>query len=74
MSIDVIGQSATGRDMFLVTINDLDSKYQRKAFANWKKVRRDALTKPAKAQRTLRRSDGQVKVPLFIQGGIHGNA
>ena len=73
MSIDVIGPSATGRDMFLVTINDLDSKYQRKAFANWKKVRRHALTKPAKAQRTLRRSDGRVKVPLFIQGGIHGN-
>ena len=73
MSIDVIGPSANGRDMFLVTINDLDSKYQRKAFANWKKVRRHALTKPAKAQRTLRRSDGRVKVPLFIQGGIHGN-
>lgn len=73
MSIDVIGPSATGRDMFLVTINDLDSKYQRKAFATWKKVRRDALTKPAKAQKTLRKADGQVKVPLFIQGGIHGN-
>jgi hypothetical protein len=73
MSIDVIGPSANGRDMFLVTINDLDSKYQRKAFANWKKVRRDALTEPAKAQKTLRKSDGQVKVPLFIQGGIHGD-
>jgi len=73
MSIDVIGPSANGRDMFLVTINDLDSKYQRKAFANWKKVRRDALTKPAKAQKALRKFDGQVKVPLFIQGGIHGN-
>ena len=73
MSIDVIGPSANGRDMFLVTINDLDSKSQRKAFANWKKVRRDALTKPAKAQKTLRKTDGQVKVPLFIQGGIHGN-
>ena len=73
MSIDVIGPSANGRDMFLVTINDLDSKYQRKAFANWKQVRRDALTKPAKAQKTLRKADGQVKVPLFIQGGIHGD-
>jgi Zinc carboxypeptidase len=73
MSIDVIGQSATGRDMFLVTINARDSRYQRKAFANWKKVRRYALTKPAKAQRTLERFDGRVKVPLFIQGGIHGD-
>ncbi len=73
MTIDVIGQSATGRDMFLVTINELDSNYQRKAFANWEKVRRDALTKPAKAQKTLEKFDGQVKVPLYIQGGIHGN-
>jgi Zinc carboxypeptidase len=73
MQIDVIGPSATGRDMFLVTINALDSKYQRKAFANWKKIRRDALTKPAKAQKALARFDGQVKVPLFIQGGIHGD-
>ncbi|MQA75940.1 MAG: hypothetical protein GEU88_16675, partial [Solirubrobacterales bacterium] len=46
MTIDVIGRSATGRDMFLVTINALDSQYQRKAFANWEKVRRDALTRP----------------------------
>jgi hypothetical protein len=69
MRIDVIGPSATGRDMFLVTINALDSRYQRKAFANWKQVRRDALTKPAKAQKALRKFDGQVKVPLFIQAG-----
>jgi Zinc carboxypeptidase len=73
MTIDVIGESATGRDLFLVTINELDSEYQRKAFANWEEIRRDALTKPAKAQRTLARFDGQVKVPLYIQGGIHGN-
>jgi Zinc carboxypeptidase len=73
MTIDVIGQSATGRDLFLVTINELDSSYQRKAFSNWERIRRDALTDPDKAQRALARADGQVKVPLFIQGGIHGD-
>lgn len=73
MSIEVIGQSATGRDMFLVTINARHSRDQRKAFANWNKLRRDALTRPAKAQRKLRKLDGEVKVPLYIQGGIHGN-
>jgi Zinc carboxypeptidase len=73
MTIDVIGQSATGRDLFLVTINELDSKHQRKAFSNWKRIRRDALTDPAKAQKALARFDGQVKVPIYVQGGIHGN-
>jgi Zinc carboxypeptidase len=73
MDIDVIGQSATGRDMYLVTINALDTRDQRRAFANWKRIRRDALTRPAKAQKALDRFDDEVKVPLFIQGGIHGD-
>ncbi|MGH2656574.1 MAG: M14 family zinc carboxypeptidase [Actinomycetota bacterium] len=73
MSIEVAGQSATGRDLYLVTINEIDTAYQKKAFSNWGKLRRDALTDPAKAQRFLEKFDGQVKVPLYIQGGIHGN-
>jgi hypothetical protein len=73
MSVDVIGQSATGRDMYLVTINELDSQRQRNAFANWQKVRRDALEDPDKAQKTVEKVDGRIKVPLFIQGGIHGD-
>ena len=31
------------------------------------------LDDPAKAQRLLDRLDGDVKVPIYIQGGIHGN-
>ena len=73
MSIEVIGESALGRDMFLVTINALDTLGQRKAFAYWEKLRRDALTDPAKAQKFLGKFGDEVKVPLFIQGGIHGN-
>jgi hypothetical protein len=73
MEVDVIGQSATGRDLYLVTINELDTRQQQKAFDNWEKIRRHALDDPARAQRALREFDGQVKVPIYIQGGIHGD-
>lgn len=73
MSSEVIGESALGREMYLVTINALDTLGQRKEFANWEKLRRDALTDPAKAQKFLGKFGDEVKVPLFIQGGIHGN-
>jgi hypothetical protein len=73
MTIEVIGQSATGRDMYLVTVNALDTLQQQQDFASWEKLRRDALTDPAKAQRFLARFGDKVKVPIFIQAGIHGN-
>ena len=39
MTVEVIGQSALGRDMYLVTINALDTKHQKKSFKNWQKFR-----------------------------------
>jgi hypothetical protein len=73
MTIEVIGHSATGRELYLVTINALETRDQRKDFSNWRKIRRDALADPVKAQRFLTRFGEDVKVPLFVQGGIHGN-
>jgi hypothetical protein len=73
MTVEVLGQSATGRDMFLVTINALETRDQRKSFSNWGKIRRDALVDPDKAQKFLDKVGGDFKVPLYIQGGIHGN-
>jgi hypothetical protein len=73
MTVEVIGQSAQGRDLFLVTINGVDTLQQRKDFANWEQLRRDALSDPAKAQKFLARFGGDVKVPILIQAGIHGN-
>ncbi|HEX2046063.1 MAG TPA: M14 family zinc carboxypeptidase [Gaiellaceae bacterium] len=73
MTLEVVGHSATGREMYLVTINALDTRDQRKAFANWQSLRRDALERPTKARRFLERFGGAIKVPIFIQGGIHGN-
>jgi Zinc carboxypeptidase len=73
MTVEVLGQSSTGRDMFLVTINALGTDEQQKSFSNWGKIRRDALVDPDKAQKFLDKVEGDFKVPLYIQGGIHGN-
>ncbi len=73
MTVERFGHSATGRDKFLVVINALDTKSQRRDYANWQKIRRSALEDPERAQDILDRAGDDVKVPLYIQGGIHGN-
>jgi hypothetical protein len=73
MDVQVIGQSALGRDMYLVTINALDTAQQRRDFQNWENIRKIALTDPARAQAMLDRFGDDVKVPIFIQSAIHGN-
>jgi hypothetical protein len=73
MSLEVMGQSALGRDMFLVTVNALDTAQQRKDFQAWQQVRKVALTDPARGQALLESYGDDVKVPLYIQGAIHGN-
>jgi hypothetical protein len=73
MEFNVVGQSALGRDMYLVTINALDTPQQRKDFQTWLNIRKIALTDPQRAQAMLDRAGDDVKVPIFIQSGIHGN-
>ena len=73
MTVEVVGQSALGRDMYLVTFNALDTNDRRQAFHNWQEIRRIALTDPARAQGLVDRSAGDTKIPIFIQAGIHGN-
>src|SRR5215210_8825482 len=73
MTYRVTGQSALGFDLYAVTINALNTKQQRKDFRNWKKIRKDALDRPDKAQKTLARVGGKAKIPLMISAGIHGN-
>ncbi len=73
MSIEQIGASALGRPMYLVTINALQSASQQQDFQNWQLIRNDALDNPEKAQRELARVGDNFKIPIFIQGGIHGN-
>jgi hypothetical protein len=73
MEVKVFGQSALGRDLYLVTINALDTPQQRKDFQTWQNIRKIALTEPERAQDMLDRAGDNVKVPIFIQSAIHGN-
>ncbi len=73
MSLEVIGKSALGRDLFLVTVNALDTAQQRQDFHNWQQVRNVALTDPGRGQQLLQSYGDRVKVPVFVQGAIHGN-
>jgi Zinc carboxypeptidase len=73
MTLERFGKSALGRDKFLVVINALETRAQRRAYLNWLIVRHYALEDPEKAQKLLDRFGDDVKVPIFVQGGIHGN-
>jgi len=73
MEVEVLGQSALGRDLYLVTVNALDTPQQRKDFQTWQNIRKIALTEPERAQDMLDRAGAAVKVPIFIQSAIHGN-
>ena len=53
MKVEVIGQSALGRNLYLVTINELTTSAQRRDFANWQVLRERSRSKPKQAQNLL---------------------
>jgi hypothetical protein len=68
VKVDVIGQSAGGRDLYLVTLSDPEAmgflgKYQA--------IRHMMLTDPEKAQDMIEQF-GDFKVPFFVNASIHG--
>ena len=71
MSVEVIGRSSTGRDMYGVVINSRKTRAQRESYGRLRDVLRYVLTDPARAKQVVSKRD--VKVPIFIQAGIHGN-
>jgi Zinc carboxypeptidase len=73
MQVEVIGRSALGRDMYGVVINERETAQQQRDYRNWLEVRDIALKHPATALRVLRSLGDNVKMPVYIQGGIHGN-
>jgi hypothetical protein len=73
MTVDVIGSSALGRDMYGVVFNALDTPQQRRDYNRWVQWRGIALEDPARAQALLDRWGGDIKVPVYVQGAIHGN-
>jgi hypothetical protein len=54
MTVQPIGKSALGRDLYLVTINALDTVQQRQDYQVWQEIRRIALTDPVRARDLLR--------------------
>lgn len=73
MSVEVIGQSALGRDMYGVVFNAVDTAEQRRDYNRWVQWRGIALEDPARAQALLDRWGDEIKVPVYVQGAIHGN-
>jgi hypothetical protein len=66
--VDVIGQSAGGRDMFLVTLSDPQAMGR---LGKYQAIRRTMLTDPEKAQDMIEKL-GDFKVPFFVNASIHG--
>jgi hypothetical protein len=71
MEVEPIGRSALGREMYKVTINALDTRAQRNGDQRLRQVIGLAQRDPRRAKQLIERRD--MKVPIFIQSGIHGD-
>jgi len=69
VKVDVIGQSAGGRDLFLVTLSAPEAMGR---LGRYQAIRNTMLKDPAKAQEMIDKF-GDFKVPVFVNGSIHGN-
>jgi hypothetical protein len=69
VKVDVIGQSAGGRDLFLVTLSAPEAMGR---LGQYQAIRNTMLKDPEKAQEMIDKF-GDFKVPVFINGSIHGN-
>jgi hypothetical protein len=66
--VEVIGQSAGGRDMFLVTVSDPQTLGR---LGPYKAISQTMLKDPALAQEMIDQF-GDFKVPFFVNASIHG--
>ncbi|HXV32528.1 MAG TPA: M14 family zinc carboxypeptidase [Gaiellaceae bacterium] len=73
MSVEVIGYSALGRPLYGVVFNPLETPQQIRDYQRWNQYRGIALEDPARAQELLEKWGDDVKVPVFVNGAIHGN-
>ncbi len=73
MSVEVIGHSALGRPMYGVVFNPQETPQQVRDAQRWNQLRGIALEDPDRAMALLDKWGDNVKVPVFIQGAIHGN-
>ena len=68
VKVDVIGQSAGGRNLFLVTLSAPEAMGR---LGQYKAISNTMLKDPDKAQEMIAKF-GDFKVPVFINGSIHG--
>jgi hypothetical protein len=73
MTVEVIGHSALGRPLYGVVFNPLETAQQIRDYQRWHQYSGLALTNPDRAQELLERWGDDVKVPVFVNGAIHGN-
>jgi len=66
--VEVIGQSAGGRNLFLVTLSAPEAMGR---LGQYQAIRQTMLKDPEKAQEMIDKF-GDFKVPVFINGSIHG--
>lgn len=69
VKVDVIGQSAGGHDLFLVTLSSPDTMGR---LGRYMALRNLMLKDPEKALEMIEQF-GDFKVPIFINASIHGN-
>ena len=67
--VKVMGQSASGRDLYLAIVAAPGDEGR---FGHYQKLRRLMIHNPEKAQAMIEVFD-DFKVPVFINGSIHGN-
>ena len=68
VKVEVIGQSADGHNLFLVTLSDPQAMGR---LGQYQAIRNTMLKDPGKAQEMIDKF-GDFKVPVFINGSIHG--
>jgi len=69
VKVDVIGQSAGGRDLFLVTLSAPEAMGR---LGKYQAIRHTMLEDPERALEMIEKF-GDFKVPVFINGSIHGD-
>lgn len=67
--VEVIGQSAGGRDLFLATVSAPEAMGR---LGQYQAIRQQMLKDPAKAQEMIDKF-GDFKVPFYVHASIHGD-
>ena len=74
MEVEVVGHSAVGnRPIYGVVVNALETPEQQRDYERWTELRALMLDDPAAAQELLAEWGADVKLPIFVQGNIHGD-